>query len=391
VNQSTLTIEQPFKGGSVFRATYLFVQSTNLDQNYQYNAAPSTYVYTVRNGVIPPTGQFAATATRPYDQRTWGTNLLSTKYGWANNSAFQFNYQRPYKNGYSYQIFYVFSRAFRVGGNTFRDNVLFPEQLFAPGALPSGLNAGTILEPSRELNRALNYRPDVAVPVHRVSFNGVVDLPVGKGKRFLGSANKWLDAVVGGFQVAGTGNVVAQSFSPSASNWGPTSEIEIYKSSVPVTDCRSGNCRKAFQWFNGYLAPPQINNSVNGVSGLPSNYRPYQTPINNTPGAPNYGTNNVLVPLRNGSSVQTAFAPGPAGAHPFWKTTLLGPFNYIADISIYKVFSITEKVKFRLNVDAFNALNIQGYVNPNPLDGIQQINTSFWTPRQIQLSGRLTF
>jgi len=98
-----------------------------------------------------------------------------------------------------------------------------------------------------------------------------------------------------------------------------------------------------------------------------------------------------LVPLRNGSSVLTAFAPGPAGAHPFWKTTLLGPFNYIADISVYKVFSITEKVKFRLNVDAFNALNIQGYVNPNPLDGIQQINTSFWTPRQIQLSGRVTF
>ena len=391
VNQSTLTIEQPLKGGSVFRATYLFVQSTNLDQNYQYNAAPSTYVYTVRNGVVPPTGQFAATATRPYDQRTWGTNLLSTKYGWANNSAFQFNYQRPYKNGHSYQIFYVFSRAFRVGGNTFRDNVLFPEQLFAPGSLPSGLNTGTILEPSRELNRALNYRPDVAIPVHRVSFNGVVDLPVGKGKRFLGKANKWVDAVLGGFQVAGTGNVVSQSFSPSPNNWGPTSNIEIYKSSVPVTDCRSGNCRQAYQWFNGYLAPPQINNSVNGVSGLPSNYKPYQTPINNTPGAPNYGTNNVLVPLRNGSSVLTAFSPGPAGAHPFWKTTLLGPFNYIADISIYKVFSITERVKFRLNVDAFNALNIQGYVNPNPLDGIQQINTSYWTPRQIQLSGRLTF
>ena len=215
VNQSTLTIEQPLKGGSVFRATYLFVQSTNLDQNYQYNAAPSAYVYTVRNGVVPPTGQFAATATRPYDQRTWGTNLLSTKYGWANNSAFQFNYQRPFKNGHSYQIFYVFSRAFRVGGNTFRDNVLFPEQLFAPGALPSGLNPGTIQEPSRELNRALNYRPDVAIPVHRVSFNGVVDLPVGKGKRFLGNANKWVDALVGGFQVAGTGNVLSQSFSPS--------------------------------------------------------------------------------------------------------------------------------------------------------------------------------
>jgi len=191
--------------------------------------------------------------------------------------------------------------------------------------------------------------------------------------------------------MAAIGNVVAQAFSPSASNWGPTSQIQIYKDSVPVTDCRSGVCRPARQWFNGYIAPPQINNAVNGVSGLPANYTPYQTPINNTPGAPNYGTNNVLVPLNNGTSVLTAFAPGPAGAHPFWKTTMLGPFNYIADISLYKVFSINERVKVRLNVDAFNAFNIQGYVNPNPLDGIQQLITSYWTPRQVQITGRFTF
>jgi hypothetical protein len=111
--------------------------------------------------------------------------------------------------------------------------------------------------------------------------------------------------------------------------------------SVPVTDCRP-----ARQWFNGYIAPPQINNGVNGL---------------------------------------------PAGAHTYWKTTLLGTFNYITDLSLYKVFNITDRYKFRINVDAFNALNIQGYVNPNPLDGIQQLNQSFWTPRQIQFSGRFTF
>ena len=87
----------------------------------------------------------------------------------------------------------------------------------------------------------------------------------------------------------------------------------------------------------------------------------------------------------------TAFAPGPSGAHPFWKTTLLGPFNYIGDLSLYKVFSITERWKLRLNVDAFNALNIQGNVNPNPTDGIRQLTTSYWTPRQIQASVRLSF
>ncbi|MBS1831603.1 MAG: hypothetical protein JST65_08230, partial [Acidobacteria bacterium] len=47
--------------------------------------------------------------------------------------------------------------------------------------------------------------------------------------------------------------------------------------------------------------------------------------------------------------------------------------------------------KLRFNVDAFNAFNIQGLVNPNTSDGIQQLQSSYWTPRQIQLTGRFTF
>ena len=135
------------KGGSVFRITYLYVQASNLDQNYQYNAAPSANVYETTNGVVPPTGTYAATATRPYDKLTWGTNVMSTKYGWSNNSSLQLNYQRPFKNGYAYQIYYVYSKAFRAGGNTFRDSVLYPAELFAPGVLHQGLDRHYLNEP----------------------------------------------------------------------------------------------------------------------------------------------------------------------------------------------------------------------------------------------------
>jgi hypothetical protein len=391
VQQSNLTIEQPVKGGSVLRVTYLYVYGSNLDQNYQYNFAPSNYVYMVRNGVIPPTGTLASVATRPYDRTTWGTNVMSTKYGWSNNGSLQINFQRPFRKGYAYQIFFVATRAFRVGGNTFRDSVLYPADVYAPGALPEGIDTGTILKPSRELNRAINYRVDTAIPVQRISFNGVVDVPVGRGKRFLRNANRWVDALVGGFQFAGIGNVVASAFAPAAGNWGPVSDIQVYKKSVPVTDCRSGVCREAFMWFNGYIAPPLINNATGGVTGLPANYQPYQTPINNTPGQPNYGSNNVQVRLNNGQQVTVAYNPGPSGAHPLWGTTIKGPFNYIADLSLYKVFTITERVKVRFNVDAFNALNIQGNILPNTLDGIQQLTTSFWTPRQVQFTARLSF
>ena len=44
---------------------------------------------------------------------------------------------------------------------------------------------------------------------------------------------------------------------------------------------------------------------------------------------------------------------------PFGKTILLGPYNFEADISLYKVFSITERVKLRLNIDAFNAFKAE--------------------------------
>jgi hypothetical protein len=60
-------------------------------------------------------------------------------------------------------------------------------------------------------------------------------------------------------------------------------------------------------------------------------------------------------------------------------------------MSLYKVFSITERFKLRFNIDAFNAFNMQGLQNPNATDGINTMQASYWTPRQIQLTLRLSF
>ena len=95
--------------------------------------------------------------------------------------------------------------------------------------------------------------------------------------------------------------------------------------------------------------------------------------------------------LANGQQVTTAYSPGPAGVQPYNAMVLQGPKNFQADISLYKEFAITERVKLRFNVDAFNAFNIQGLVNPNATDGIQSLQSSYWTPRQIQFTGRLSF
>lgn len=391
VREANATVEQPFRDGSVFRVTYVFTHGFNLDQNYQYNNAPSTYVWETATGTPLPTGTYASVATRPYDNRVWGGSVMSMKTGWSNDSALQVNYQRPFKKGIAYQIFYVYSRAFRVGGNTFRDNTLYPAADFAPGVLPSNLDTGTILNPSRALNRYENYHVDTGIPLHHVTFNGIVDLPVGKGKRFLGNSGRFLNALAGGYQVAFVGQVLSQSFQVSSSNWGFTSPIQAYGSSHPVNDCRSGVCHPAYLWFNGYISPTVIGAAKNGISGIPANYTPYQAPINNTPGTPNFGNNNVTVTLKNGAQVVTGYSPGPAGANPFSQMILPGPMNYLTDVSLYKVFTLTERVSLRVNVDAFNAFNVQGRVNPSASDGIESLQTSYWTPRQIQITARLSF
>ena len=211
--------------------------------------------------------------------------------GWSNDSSLQLNYQRPFKHGYAYQIYGVYSSAFRAGGNAFRDSGLTPGADFLTSALPAGVTPGTLLKPSHALNRLENYIRDTAIPRYRLQYNGVVDLPFGKGKHFLGNANRLVDELVGGFQVAFTGTMVSQAFQPISGsqlcfsfgcynlgdNWGATSPLKVYKD-AKITDCSGGSCLPARLWNNGYIAPTANgSNSActsNCISGLPSSYVP---------------------------------------------------------------------------------------------------------------------
>jgi hypothetical protein len=110
-----------------------------------------------------------------------------------------------------------------------------------------------------------------------------------------------------------------------------------------------------------------------------------------------FGQNVVDITFPNGTvSQHVAYSPGPYGTNPYSHTVLNGPINWEADASLFKVLPITERVKLRFNVDAFNVFNVQGYNNPNTTDGTEAVagngvSNSYWAPRQLQLTLRLMF
>jgi hypothetical protein len=285
----------------------------------------------------------------------------------------------------------------------------------------------------KALDRWENYQQDPNVPWLHVQFNGLVALPFGHGQRYLAGAGKALNEVVGGWQIAGDGSFGASEFSLNTGNWGPIAStgatgnsIMKYKSNAPITDCRSGICLKSREYFNGYIPPTQISGNAcsagltNVVSGLPSGWVPFQTPIDTICSAPvngktvtdkYFGANDVIMNGVTGLSANTVVGYGitPSNdnhtgsgggssiVNPFGRTILRGPMDFDSDISLFKILPITERVNLRVNVDAFNAFNIQGLNNPSSTDGTTCYSaggvgcSSRNTPRQLQFTVRLSF
>jgi hypothetical protein len=432
--ETSFTIEQPLKGNSALRVSWVWTHGSDLDQTYAVNNAISPFVWEMSTGTPPPSGgastigtsQYVTTGLNPYNNTTYGGMSYYGKTGYSNDNALQVNYQRLFHRGIAYQIFYVWQKAFTGDGtvDTPEDYLgvrgTAPNTTYAPpaggsaitpGGTPPARPAGS---PAWETWRGLTdweqYVVNGGNPQQEIEFNGIIDLPFGKGKQFLRSAHGFLNELVGGFQLAGDGSILGQYFAPIATHWGPTNPIKVYKHGLPIQDCRGGTCLKSYEWFNGYLAPtvlpaPLGTCTTKCVEGLPSNWVPFVTPINNTPPTPTvpepyYQTDEVQVTsptLNKGVPVPVPYSPGPAGNNPYSKTILAGPKYWSADLSLFKVFPITERVNLRINLDAFNVFNVQGDPTPSTTDGTELVQpggvgaTSKNTPRQLQLTARLTF
>jgi hypothetical protein len=386
------TLEREVWRDTVLRAGYVGTHAQRLEQYQEFNLPPTQYVWFVRTGLPIPTGEYAGTAMRPFDQTTYGELKYYRRTGWSNANIFRLEAERRFSRGVGFQFFYVMSNAFKAKSANKDLDYVYPVEDYLPNAVPVDY---------MERNRFLNYRRDDDIPKHRFNWNWIVDLPFGRGKQLLGQAGGVLDRIVGGWQIAGLGKYRSQYFALPVSYFGPTGKVEVYGTKYPIEDCRSGVCYQGYLWYNGYIPAHRINSygangKPNGVMGVPDSYRPAAQPVFATPkggipaGDPNaafYETNTTWVQLKSGTLQRTTL---DSNLNPYRNQFVPGPWNFSMDSSIFKTIRITEKTFLRFNADFFNVFNAPGLVQPGG-DGIVSKVLSANTPRQLQLSLRFTW
>jgi len=387
-----LLVEREILDNTVVRAGYVGTHGSKLDQFYTFNNAPNDYVWFVNTGLPIPTGVFSGVARRNFPTEPYGGIEAYSKIGWSNYNGVQLEVQRRYSKGYGFQVFYVMSNAFRAAGDGWSSDLLDAPNVFLKGAVPEDLN---------QRNDFLTYRRDIEIPKHRVRWNWIADLPFGRGKKFAGNAGGFLNRVVGGWQIAGFGNIRSNYWTLPTGNWGELGPVELYGKKYPIQDCRSNECIPGYLWYNGYIPANRINSTgangrPNGVMGVPADYRPAHRPVNPQPApgqtvpypAADYDTNRVDVRLNNGSVQRINLN---TNLHPFRNQLVVGPRSWGLDASLFKHTPINEQLVLRFNVDFFNVLNMPGLNQPDAGTGILSLRNSANSPRNLQLTLRLTW
>jgi hypothetical protein len=175
----------------------------------------------------------------------------------------------------------------------------------------------------------------------RYSLSGIYALPFGKGRAFLSQVSRAEDAILGGWQFNGiltlrSGQPFTVVMSSDVANVGGTTWANA------VGNPNEGAPRTIYQWFNkaAFVSPAQYTFG-------------------------NEGRDMVVGP----------------------------PVNNV-DLSLFKVFTVTEHESFQFRAEFFNALNHSQFALPAATLGVPtfgQISSTLHPARQIQLSLKFLF
>ncbi len=195
----------------------------------------------------------SSTGEGPYDNLTYGSGSYQIqKTGWSNYNALQAVYQKLYHSGSAWQVSMCGAKNMRTGGDyggvagdyvdpyssyrqllrrqlcwCWREHgdscgppTRYPALPVAPNLPPPPPTGTQPWQYYKALNRWENYMVDTNTPPQHLQFNGLIDFPFGRGKRWLGNVNKPLNEVVGGWQLAAAGRFTVTDFAITTTNLG---------------------------------------------------------------------------------------------------------------------------------------------------------------------------
>jgi hypothetical protein len=282
-----------------------------------YVGSRGNHLYIAIDEDVPTPGPGAIQARRPYQQysgiSSWEPVGISTYH------ALQLSAERRFSSGLMFNASYTWSRCLDMGG---------------------GGNSASA-EGRLNVQDQHNLRSDYGLCdfnySHRVTLNGVYDLPFGRGRQMLGNAGGVLNAVVGGWQAdsifqAQTGPPGTLSVSTSTANTGNTQ--------YPNRVCDGNDGPKTVSmWFK---------------------------------------TSCYTIPA--------LYTWGNAG-----RNVVIAPGLWIWDAGVHKDFRLTEKTGLTFRSEFFNFLNKANFGYPNRTIGGATAGTitAAGPGRQIQFALRL--
>jgi hypothetical protein len=371
------TIERELMRSTAMRLSYVGSQGRDLEQAFNVGQREAEFNYVARTGLAPPSNRDELRANK-----NW--NIASTNHsGYSNTHALQAELERRYSNGLSFQWFYVFTRAMTTsdtggfssgGGAVNATNGIFS----VPQA--NQVLGGTQMNYDQLLR--LGYQNSVNIPAHHVRYNALYELPFGKGKKLAGGANRAVDAIIGGWQMAGNGEW-------RSGYWmGVNAGTYLFGNPSLDADQRllmtfAGRQRRL--WFAGDFNPTLATNvdqaALQKLVPLDRAQRIVH-PLGAT------FANQIPQVLANGTVRNTSIGDTVNwNSRAFYK----GPGAWNADISMFKNFSLTEQIKLRFTADFFNAFNHPLDASPDTTTGLQDLSTQTNEPRTIQFSLRLSW
>ncbi|HTW46319.1 MAG TPA: TonB-dependent receptor [Acidobacteriaceae bacterium] len=325
VDQWNLSLQQALTGNMTFTVAYVGNVAERIypGETYGFSAneprLPSTPADLTASdptapGTCTPGAPCSRNGRRPYYDRF--TNLYNgaTVYccnqditslfpaARASYNSMQVTLNQRFSHGFNLLANYTWSRALNYGATYFAQNPV------------------------------VEYGPNDTNRDQLFTMSGFWQIPVGRNKMFLSHANRAVDEVVGGWELAGdTTWEGGLPFTPTYFECGDDQDIDSnYGSPGSSSDCRPDKTGGSFPLNVGALNPV-------------THERQYFTPVG---------------PLATYGAVSGPFArPAFGTIGSVGRNWLRGPNEYFADASLLKDFPIKEKINAQFEFQAFNVFN----------------------------------